>query len=229
MRGHNAPCVSLVRWLGFLQGSALLDCPDAPFAKLFFIMKNPRLHFSRGFTLIELLVVIAIIAVLAAAGFGAGSAAINKARKAKALATATALDQAVNLFYTEYSSLPLETADTADTVTKETASSGLNLLKELMGTDDSVANTKRIKFLSVKEGKGNKDGMIYSASGDPQALFDPWGGDFRVFLDGDYNEKLQVPAASGNVVLNNRRVATMTMGADKATGAGKMNDDVKTY
>ena len=44
-------------------------------------MKNPTSRRRRGFTLIELLVVIAIIAVLAAAGFAAGNAAINRARK----------------------------------------------------------------------------------------------------------------------------------------------------
>ncbi|RPJ32744.1 MAG: type II secretion system protein, partial [Verrucomicrobiaceae bacterium] len=78
-----------------------------------------KLHASRrahGFTLIELLVVIAIIAVLAGGGFAAGNAAIQKARKTTALATATAIETAVNNFYTEYGSMPKD--GTSDTTVK---------------------------------------------------------------------------------------------------------------
>ena len=56
--------------------------------------------------LVELLVVIAIIAVLAGAGFAAGNAAIQKAKKTTALATCTAIESAVNNFYTEYGAMP---------------------------------------------------------------------------------------------------------------------------
>ena len=72
-------------------------------------MKTPLHPPPNGFTLVELLVVIAIIAVLAGAGFAAGNAAIQKAKKTTALATCTALESAVNNFYTEYGAMPSDT------------------------------------------------------------------------------------------------------------------------
>ena len=70
-------------------------------------MKNPSKKSTKiGFTLIELLVVISIIAVLAAAGFAAGAAALNRARKVSAQSVATSVANAVEQFYSEYSALP---------------------------------------------------------------------------------------------------------------------------
>jgi prepilin-type N-terminal cleavage/methylation domain-containing protein len=190
-----------------------------------------KLHASRrahGFTLIELLVVIAIIAVLAGGGFAAGNAAIQKARKTTALATATAIETAVNNFYTEYGSMPKDgTSDT--TVKTDSDTTFLNVLLGLEGTGSSVLNTRGIKFLSVKEGKAKKNGLIYNGES-VEGLYDPWGGPFNVMLDLDYNEKITVqPTAGGGATLNGRRVAVWSNGVDGVKGGGKAADDVKTW
>ncbi len=197
-------------------------------------MKSPSLHRPNGFTLIELLVVIAIIAVLAGGGFAAGNAAIQKARKTTALASATAIESAVNNFYTEYGSMPKTgTADTTVDTAQDT-----ELLRVLLGiepTGGDPLNPRKIKFLSVKEGKkkGTKgtNGLIYSGSGgDVQGLYDPWGGGYKVTLDLDYDERLTVsPAGGGGASLNARRVAVWSNGADGVNGGGKSSDDVKTW
>jgi prepilin-type N-terminal cleavage/methylation domain-containing protein len=198
-------------------------------------MKTHSVRAHRGFTLIELLVVIAIIAVLAGVGFSAGSSAIQKAKKTTCLAAATSIEGAVNNFYTEYGSMPSNgPLDKTDT------KSDTNLLKVLLGLEPTTATTRLnprgIKFLSAKEGKANKNGLIYDTGGtDVTGMYDPWGGPYHVILDLDYDEKVApAPSAGGGVTLNGRRVAVWSNGADNTglsgnTGPGKAADDVKTW
>ncbi|MGA0845720.1 MAG: type II secretion system protein [Luteolibacter sp.] len=189
--------------------------------------RHPFSRPSRGFTLVELLVVIAIIAVLASAGFAAANAAIQKARKTTALATATALETAVNNFYNDYSTMPKDgDQDIAIQTDNDVA-----FLNALLGQDD-VVNPRGIRFLNVKEGKGNKNGLIYTGGGSAvKGLYDPWGGPFFVMLDLDLDEKIiPTPSAGGQQrTLNGRRVAVWSNGADGLNGGGKSNDDVRTW
>ena len=198
-------------------------------------MKTQAPRRQNGFTLVELLVVIAIIAVLAKVGFSAGVSAIQKAKKTTALATCVALETAVNNFYTEYGSMPKD-ALTADTQVDTVAN--LDLLNALLGIETiaSPLNTRAIKLLSVKEGKANKNGLIYNAAGTAvTGLYDPWGGTYSVMLDGNYDEKVSPTgvwcAPSGTApTLNGRRAAAFTKGADKlSTTAASAADDVKTW
>lgn len=202
-------------------------------------MKIPSFHRLKGFTLVELLVVITIIAVLASAGFSAGAAAIQKAKKTTALATATAIESAVNNFYTEYGSMPKD--GTADATVQTDQGAGVDLLNELLGLNkNDPLNTRAIRFLSVREGKekGNRgiNGIIFTGSGTTmtaKGLYDPWGGPFFVRLDLDYLENLDVPntVRNGGKTLNGRRVAVWSLGADAAPSGtgGKNADDVVTW
>ena len=196
-------------------------------------MKTHPTRRKNGFTLVELLVVIAIIAVLAGAGFAAGNAAIQKAKRTTALATCTALEQAVNQFFTEYGAMPKDNLTTDDTI--KTDSAGVPFLKILLGQEGagaSVLNTRGIKFLSVKEGKGTKNGLIYDTSSNPTGLYDPWGGAYYVMLDGDYDERVKPSVSAGGTTptLNGRRAAVWSNGADATKGTGgKVTDDVKTW
>lgn len=192
-------------------------------------MKNPSIRRQNGFTLVELLVVIAIIAVLAGAGFAAGNAAIQKAKRVTAQASATALESAVNNFFTEYGSLPVE--NSSATALSTDAGEGIALLKVLVGSTDSQSvklNPRSIKFLSVKEGKANRNGMIYSANGVPTGLYDPWGGPYKVVLDHDYDDVVEAVVGGSTSRLNGRKVAAWSEGADYRTDR-KTADDVKTW
>ena len=199
-------------------------------------MKTPSYRRTDGFTLVELLVVITIIAVLAGAGFAAGNAAIQRARKATALATVVALEQAVNNFYTEYGSIP--TKATEDTEIETNSAEGKDLLKVLLGieTGTDQMNPRAIKFLSVKEGKakgnsGGTGGLVYSGKEATavQGLYDPWGGPYKLMLDCDYDERITTaPTNGGGATLNGRRVAAWSEGGDY-NGAKKPADDVKNW
>ncbi|MES2660182.1 MAG: prepilin-type N-terminal cleavage/methylation domain-containing protein [Verrucomicrobiota bacterium] len=196
-----------------------------------------KTHPSRrkdGFTLVELLVVIAIIAVLAGAGFAAGNAAIQRAKKTTALASCTAIEGAVNAFYSEYNSMPKEGMNTDETV-KTDAAEGVTFLKVLLGAEGATAtnplNVRSIKLLSVSQGKAKKNGLIYDAAGTTvEGLFDPWGGPYNVILDGDYDEIVKpAPLGGGGATLNGKRSAAWSAGADGTKGSGKPADDVKTW
>jgi prepilin-type N-terminal cleavage/methylation domain-containing protein len=190
-------------------------------------MKTQSVRSDRGFTLIELLVVIAIIAILAGVGFSAGGAAIQKAKKTTCLTAAVSIEGAVNNFYTEYGSMP--NAGTTDATVKTNAT-GVALLKTLLGMD-TVLNPRGIKFLSAKEGKANKNGLIYNTGGtDVTGMYDPWGGPYNIILDLDYDEKVTpAPSAGGGATLNGRRVTVWSNGADGVSATGKITDDVKTW
>ena len=201
-------------------------------------MKIPTSRRASGFTLVELLVVIAIIAVLAAAGFAAGNAAILKARKVTSLASATGIESAVSNFFTEYGSMPID--GDADKEVKTDSADGKKLVTVLMGfegTGTNVLNTRGVKFLSVREGKkkGTKgsNGLIYSTDGKSvEGLYDPWGGGYYVMLDLNYNEQVEgIPntVLNGGKTLNGRRVAVWSLGADGVSGKGTKNDDVVTW
>ena len=201
-------------------------------------MKTQPSRRQHGFTLVELLVVIAIIAVLAGAGFAAGNAAIQKARKTVALASAHAIESAVNNFFTEYGSMPRDNMTTDTTINTKSNADFLNVL---LGTEvaNIPLNTRSIKFLSVKEGKpaagGGTNGILYGTDGKAKGLYDPWGGQFNVVLDGDYDETLKSvkPKGAGaqSADLNGRRCAVWSDGADgaKSGSTGKAGDDVKTW
>lgn len=168
-------------------------------------------------------VLVAIIFfILPFAGFAAGSAAIQKAKKTTALASAIAIETAVNNFYVEYGSMPTTMTTDTEFNTKENVSDFLNIILGIESTTIPPLNTRAIKFLSMKEGKADKGGLIYNSERTAvTGLYDPWGGPYKVMLDCDYDEKIKV---NGETLDN--RVVVWSDGPDRKAGT---KDDIKTW
>ncbi len=181
---------------------------------------------SAGFTLVELLVVIAIIVVLAAAGFGAGSFAMTKARSTASGTYASAVVTAVEGYYSTYGALP----SVGDNLRTDRGD-GLKLLEVLLGVEPQggkIQNTRNVKFLEVKETTKNAGGLRYkSGSGRKvDGLYDDFGNPFYIELDRNYEDRLRFNQGSKRVTLNGRRVAVYSAGPDKKLGT---TDDIKTW
>jgi prepilin-type N-terminal cleavage/methylation domain len=192
-------------------------------------MKTPIRHRASGFTLIELLVVIAIIAVLASVGFVAGTKALNSAKKVKAQSIASSIITAVDGFQNEYGSLPVPSGTSGKeggSLFQTDRGDGVEILNILVGKEDEI-NTRKLRLLQVPEGKAKKNGIIYNSQGtEVTGLYDPFGNPFYIVLDTNYEERIRVQPANTETILNGRKVAVYSAGADKKLGTP---DDVKTW
>jgi hypothetical protein len=136
----------------------------------------------------------------------------------------TSLESAVINFHLEYGKMP---GKAGRLMTDE--ESGVKLLKALLGVEQSspeAENPLGIKFLSVKEGKNRKRGIIYNPEGIVDGLFDPYGTAFTVFLAANGEDSFRFVFAGKTVELAGRRVAVVSAGKD---GKLETKDDIKSW
>jgi len=156
---------------------------------------------QRAFTLIELLVVIAIIAILVGLLFPALKAVQKQARQTQAKNDLTQIVNAANAFYTEYGKYPMSTG--ADTTYGTVANPNSNILYVLRADPTAVngnpnannaVNTRQIVFINppnVKDTTQPRSGI--GADGN---YYDPWGSQYRLQIDGNYDNQLLNPYVS---------------------------------
>jgi len=167
------------------------------------------------------------VVLLAAAGFGFGTVAINKAKHITSTAEAKALESAINNFYTEYGSMPDVPAKV-----KTDSDEGVRLLNILLGLEEKsgkMQNTRMIQLLQAVEtkSKAKGGGLHYAANGrSADGMYDAWGSPFTIEIDVNNEECLRVTLGDKTTTLNGRRVAVYSPGADKKLGTA---DDVKSW
>ena len=198
-----------------------------------------RSHQARAFTLIELLVVIAIIAILIGLLFPAFRAVQDQAKRTQAKNDLTQIVNAVNAYYTDYGRFPI--AGTTETTfgpggtpaTNETLFTELRGCTAAAGSCPAAAtlNTRQIVFISppdVKDGTNPRSG-IGTAAGNLGRYFDPWGTNYAVRIDGDYNNQVANPyAANAGANPLQLGVIAWSLGKDQLGGVGSADKNTGT-
>ena len=176
---------------------------------------------SSAFTLIELLVVLAIIAILIGLLFPAFRAVQNQAKQTQAKNDVTQIVNAVNAFYTDYGKYPLVTGD----ATYGPGGLANYLLFDVLRGVDPGNNPRQIVFINppyVKDPANPRSGIGTPTGTGPGRYFDPWGTQYDVRIDGEYNNQLTNPytadTGAGPGTLNIGVIA-WSLGRDQALGS----------
>jgi prepilin-type N-terminal cleavage/methylation domain-containing protein len=204
---------------------------------------HPQRRFaSAGFTLVELLTVIAIIAILLGLLIPAIIIAKQQARKAQAKNDCAQILTAVRAYYGEYGKYPLGAnvgASPTDFIFGQSSGSGVSnfQLFDILRNIDSTgvtppgqANPFNPKGVAYFHGNNASDatnpraGFVppsATASGvHPGAFMDPWGTEYCIAVDADYNEQLTTlpyqDFKNANAV--NDGVGVFSLGKDQALG-----------
>src|SRR5437867_5873876 len=203
---------------------------------------------NRAFTLIELLVVIAIIAILIGLLFPAFNAVQNQARQTQAKNDLTQIVNAVNAFYTDYGKYPLAAGITTDYTYGPGGDLATNqtLFNELRGCTGATGscpaaatiNTRQIVFISppdVKDSANPRSG-IGTATANKGQYFGPWGNNYVIRIDGNYNNQVANPYSANAGATPNLQLGMIawSLGIDTAGGSGDKNlataaDDVISW
>lgn len=161
---------------------------------------------AKGFTLIELLVVIAIIAVLMGLAFPAYQGVLERSKKVQAKNDVTQIVAAVSSYYTDYGKYPLDDIKQGcDTLLGNPGGSYdnayvCNVLRAISDSNWNAGNKlnpKAVVFLqgsyakdatNPRQGFASQDATSASSSPIKQGAFvDPWGDEYLVYIDGDYD------------------------------------------
>lgn len=158
-----------------------------------------------AFTLIELLVVITIIAILMGLLFPAFKGVQDQAKRTQAKNDETQIVTAVNAYYTEYGKMPVDdTKQGFDTLAGDPGGSYDNslvfdILRAITDATWNVGNKynpKQIVFFSGADAKNatsprggfaTQDATVNGVSIKKGALVDPWGGEYLVSIDCNYD------------------------------------------
>jgi prepilin-type N-terminal cleavage/methylation domain-containing protein len=207
---------------------------------------RPLQNHERAFTLIELLVVIAIIAILIGLLFPAFKAVQNQARQTQAKNDLTQIVNAVNAFYTEYGKYPVTGTIEVTFGPGGNPTTNQTLFTELRGCTAAAGscpaaasiNTRQIVFISPPDVKvsANPRSGIGTAAGNVGQYFDPWGSNYVVRIDGDYDNQVANPYSANAGATPNLQIGVIawSLGLDGAGGSGDKNagtaaDDVISW
>lgn len=183
-----------------------------------------RLCRRQAFTLVELLVVLAIIAMLAGIAFPSFGAIMRKMKREQARQTGQQIVNSIKSYYTEYSKYPVPPGTEGGEM--EALRTDEILTGALLGTDTTL-NPKKIPYLPdlkpVEAGRG--PGLFMN--GEQATLVDPWGEEYYVHMDLDYDNKIENPNAESSATTVYQGVLVYSAGEDKDPATWE--DNVTTW
>lgn len=148
-------------------------------------------------------------------------------KRSLALAVCFELDEAVQRFHDDNGALPID-ASSDETIDSNSAE-GLMMLNLLYGDGEmgKGMSVRQPNYLNIKQGQNGVDGLFLSADGsEVMGLRDPWGGSYKIRLDGNDDEEIEVqPKAQKEPRKLQRRVAVWSDGKD----SDDPKDDVTTW
>jgi prepilin-type N-terminal cleavage/methylation domain-containing protein len=175
------------------------------------LRKNIPNRKDPSFTLVELLVVVSIIGLLAGLGFPAINGAMKAGKKAEVAAMAEQIKTAVNAFYAEYSTYPVNSNGLVFSNTDK------DFLDALSTTNGTGANVRGIIFLEVQPKFTNDIGIVT-----PQG-FDKVRGriPFYLALDQSNLGYVSPKSASGTSVTTTNVPSSVAVWVDDPDVSGK--------
>jgi hypothetical protein len=155
--------------------------------------------------------------------FAGVNAAMKKAKRLEGETAANAIRSAVDAFYSEYNRLP----DVSGGQLRTDSGEGVKLLRILLA-EEKEDNTRQVTFLSAKEGRAKKGGLIYGSgsSATVEGMYDPFGNPFTVVMNTEYNDALTFQMGSKSFTLRGQNVAVYSPGGDKELNT---SDDIKSF
>ncbi len=170
---------------------------------------------KRTFTLVELLTVIAIIAVLAGILLPALSKSKEKALATKARADVTSIAAAIGQFETTYGYLPYTEVPPQDPPDTDAEVGTYSDFIDILTANDDTKNPRQMSFLSA----------------DSSDFQDPWGEDYNIVLDYDYDGKITSYGSPSNTLEDGPirgKPAVWSNGPDKNDDDGD-GDDITNW
>lgn len=174
---------------------------------------------ARGFTLVELLVVISIIAVLATLVTLGANRFIESGRKVQAMAQFRDFQVGLSLFETDYQKPPIPKSkrDTGyDTIYGDPGGTyGTQFLVSALAGEDKDYPYKGENFSSRDVNPRNESYMTFRLAPDKRngvgpdgKLYDPWGGELMVAINGFKSNNSQDNLVAFNEGRSDRRLHT---------------------
>jgi type II secretory pathway pseudopilin PulG len=177
--------------------------------------------YKKNFTVIELLIVIGIIALLSALMFPVMSLVRNNAKALKAKSMATAICAATDQFELDYGQMPIAVS------TSDTQLDGNNLVK--YDTYIAILAQQDYAGHSYKDSEDRNLHMTtylnVPSDYDKTGYIDPWGHQFVILLDTNYDGKVKLP--NGKTVYG--RVFVYSYGKNTTDDKGDEHDDVVSW